>query len=202
MIETINLSGSFKIKSSSHSDMLSKYRRVAPHNPSLSLHDFVMKELATKEEKIGDGTVIIPHYLGANGQPKFPPTKEYAMATLIVYKPWADSKPPHLSDQEWIEQFENFIVSPQCPLFAKMEYARVKDRVTKKRNAESVATEECYDNEEHPEMDDETRDIINIVTHLTKPTDSFFSVDDIQFDKGLAYDWGTRIHPVSDALNS
>jgi len=198
MTETVNLSGSYKIKSTTHADLVNRYRRIASSNPTLSLHQFVSEELVKKGRRKHGGRLIIPHYVGANGQPKYPPTKEYAMATLIVHKPWKASKPPKLSDEEWIDQFKMFIQTDECPLAVKIEYARVKERTIRRRNAEPVATDECYDNEDNHEMDAETRDIINIVTHLTRPTDPFFTVDDVQFDKGLNYNWGSRCYPVSD----
>ena len=197
MTETINISGSYKIKSTAHSDYVTRYRRIASGNPALSLHEFVTEELAKKANRNHGGKIIIPHYVGAYGQPKYPPTKEYAMATLIVHRPWKASKPAKYSDDDWIDQFKMFIKSEACPLTVKLEYARVRERVIKKRNAEPVATDECYDNEDHPGMDEETRDIINIVTHLTKPTDPFFTVEDIKFDKGLNYNWSKRCFPVS-----
>ena len=132
---------------------------MAPSNPSLSLHQFVTEELIKRGKKKHNGKIIIPHYVpvGANGQPKYPPTKEYAMATLIVYRPWRGQRPPSYSDDEWIDQFKLFIQSHECPHSVKLEYARVKESMIKKRNAEPVATDECYDNEDHPEMDDETK---------------------------------------------
>ena len=43
---------------------------------------------------------------------------------------------------------------------------RVKERHKSKRPAEAVATEECYDNETQPDMNDETRDFLNIVANM------------------------------------
>lgn len=110
--ETINISGSYKITSDSHKDLVSQYRRIAEDNPELSLYVFVRKTINEKERKMkrkqSAKVTIIPHFVGARGQPKYPPTKEYAMATLIVHKPWQGSKPRKRNgDNEWIEEFLN-----------------------------------------------------------------------------------------------
>jgi hypothetical protein len=96
----VNLSGSYRITSGAHYDLVSKYRKIAGANPTVSLHDFVSNSLNNQKSEIS----IIPHYVGANGQPKYPVTKEYAMSVLLVYKPWAGPSPPHLKDEEWMNQ--------------------------------------------------------------------------------------------------
>ena len=186
--ETVNLSGSYKLQSDTHRDLLSQYRRLAPDNPTVSLHDFVTEKLKERNS----GLEIIPHYVGASGQPKYPPTKEYAMATLLVYKPWAGKTLSRRSDKQWIEDFIEFVNSDDCPRGVALEFARVKDRYESKRPEEAVATEECYDSEPRAEMDDETKDILSIVRTQCRPTDPFFSINDYQFDRGLTYDWSVR----------
>lgn len=191
--ETINLSGSYKLSSSTHNTLLSQYRKAATTNPTLSLHDFVSNHLKEKSRK--SGKIIIPHYVGANGQPKYPPTKEYAMATLIVHKPWCGPHPPKMSDNQWISEFKAFVESPTCPTEVVLEYTRVKERWESKR-PEAVATEECFDREVQPDMDDETRDILGIVTNMTVSSDPFLTLNDYKFDRGLSYDWSTRVNKV------
>ena len=48
-------------------------------------------------------------------------------------------------DNEWIEEFLEFIQSDKCPEMVKQEYARVKERAESKRPPEAVASEESYD---------------------------------------------------------
>lgn len=196
--ETISLSGSYKLSSSSHNDVVSRYRRAAPNNPSLSLHQFFKNELeAKKYTGKGPSKPIIPHFVGANGQPKYPPTKEYAKATLLVHQPWGASSPPLRTDEQWISDFNNFLKSESCPKEVLLEYHRVKERYESKRPPEATAAEECYDRELQPDMDEQTKDILSIVTNLSVPSDPFLSVNDHQFDRGLTYDWSQRIKPVS-----
>lgn len=186
--ETVNLSGSYKLTSSTHRDLLSRYRKEAPQDHSLSLHDFVTATLRKRRKNDS----IIPHYVGASGQPKYPPTKEYAMATLLVYKPWASSTPPCLSDTQWLDEFRTFVASPECPKSVALEYARVKERYESKRPEEAVATEECYDRDINVDMDETTKDILGIITRHTASTDPYFTMQDYRFERGLSYDWSKR----------
>jgi hypothetical protein len=191
--ETINLSGSYKLIGG-HEVYLKKYRQRAPLEPHLSLHQHVTEMLSTKETR--SGKKIIPHYVGASGQPRYPPTKEYAMATLLVHKPWSAEAPPSRTDEEMVSEFMEFVESPDCPKQVQMEYSRVKERYLSKRPPEAVASEECYDREIQPDMDAETKDILSIVTNVTHSTDPFLSVNEFSFDRGLNYDWSHRTFPV------
>lgn len=202
--ETVNLSGSYKLSSSSHNDLVSKYRRIAASNPDLSLHQFFLQQMKNKQKTARRlaGKTIIPHYVGANGQPKYPPTKEYAMATLLVHKPWGSCSPPLRTDTEWIKDFNDFVKSDTCPQEVVMEYHRVKERHESKRPPEAVAAEECYDTEIQPDMDEKTKDLMSIVTNLSLTTDPFLSLNDHQFDRGFNYDWSQRTNPVSSFIES
>ena len=190
--ETVNLSGSYRLTSSTHHDLVSQYRKLSAANPTVSLHRFVTESLNKRTTPFA----VIPHYVGARGQPRFPVTKEYAMSILLVHKPWAAPSPPLLDDAEWINLFNVFVNSDECPTAVKLEYARIKDRYETKQPDETVATEECYDNEVNASMDDVTRDILGIVTNNSRTSDPFLTVNDHQFDRGLQYDWTER-HIVS-----
>jgi len=196
--ETINISGSYKVSSDSHKDLVSQYRKIARDNPELSLYTFVRTTINEKERKLrrkySAQTTIIPHFVGARGQPRYPPTKEYAMATLIVHKPWQGSKPRKRDgDNEWIEEFLVFVESDNCPEMVKQEYARVKERAESKRPPEAVATEETYDWETTAEVDDAVKDLLNIIATQTATNDPFLNVSGIKIDRGLDYDWSTRV---------
>ena len=196
LTETISLSGTYKL-TGSHASYLSGYRKLAPYHPNLSLHDYVCNQLRKKRDKQRLAKSVIPHYIGASGQPKYPPTVPYAMATLIVYKPWRSDSPPKRTDEEMLSEFMDFIESAECPCNVTMEYARVKERYLSKRPVEAVASEECYDREIQPDMDHDTQQMLSIVTNVTHSSDPFFSVNDFSFDRGLNYDWSRRIFPVS-----
>ena len=68
---------------------------------------------------------IIPHFVGVNGAPKYPVTHDYARHTLIVHKPWRTYPSPQTN---WIDEFETFIHSPECPVSARVGYERVMRR--------------------------------------------------------------------------
>lgn len=80
--ETVNLSGSYKLSSDTHADLVNRYRRIAKQHPNMSLHDFVKVELNTEDRKIRKKYVknasVIPHYVGANGHDI---SKPYIIAT-------------------------------------------------------------------------------------------------------------------------
>ena len=64
-IETINVSGSYKVKSGTQTDIVSKYRKIAAHHPNLSLYQFF------EQQYEGSPDEIIPHWVGGNGQPTY-----------------------------------------------------------------------------------------------------------------------------------
>ena len=198
-IETVNISGSYTIKSTPDNKLVDQYRKVAPHDHSLSLHDFVTSVLKNKAEP---NKTIIPHYVGANGHPVYPPIREYARATLLVHKPWAATSPPYLNEEEWIEQFKAFIASPQCPKSIVLEYIRVKERYESKRPTEAVATEECYDWEAQTDVDQDTKDMLGIITNHSRPSDPYYTIGDYTFELGLNYDWSTRVIVSNKKANS
>ena len=195
--ETINLSGSYRLSSDTHADLVNRYRRIAKENPNMSLHNFVNDELNKEDRKVRKkyrkNATIIPHYVGANGQPKYPPTMEYARSVLIVHEPWGDDKPKRRNGpQEWIDEFQDFVQLDECPEFVKLEYARVKERARSKR-PEAVASEECYDDELRADVDDEVKDLLSIITSKTTSSDPFLNVNDFKINRGLHNDWSERI---------
>ena len=61
--------------------------------------------------------------------------------------------------------------------------------------------EECYDYEAHGDMDDETRDILNLVKTNAVSNDPGVTIGDFKFDRGLNYDWSQRMFPARDAMS-
>jgi hypothetical protein len=195
--ETINISGSYKVSSESHSDMVSRYRKIAKSRPDLSLYEFVNDAINARPRKIvrkySNNATVIPHFVGARGQPKHPPTKEYAMSTLIVHKPWGDEKPKtRESNQAWIDEFLEFIQQSNCPETVKLEYARIKERSESKRQPEATTAEECFDNETTADTDDTVKDLLNIITTQTMSNDPFLNINEKKINRGLTYNWSQR----------
>lgn len=103
---------------------ISHYADRPKNEENLSLYEFFMKEKnATNKER-----QIIPNFVGISGKPEYPVTSDYARHTLIVYKPWRD----YPKDVQWIEEFNLFINSPDCPITAKMGYERAMHRYHEK----------------------------------------------------------------------
>ena len=196
-IESISLSGSYKLTSDSHKGLIARYRKVATDRPDLSLSGLFEEEKEARATK----KTIIPHWIGGRGQPTYPVTHDYARMTLLVHKPWGAPSPLRRTKDEWIQDFNNFINDPDCPKSVKIAYTRVKERKLKKRQCEPTAEdEECFDYEAHGDMDDETRDILTLVKTNAQGNDPELNIDDYKFDRGLTYDWGERVFPQRDAL--
>ena len=105
--------------------------------------------------------------------------------TLLVHRPWRASTPPRLSKEQWIKEFNNFLSDSCCPQSVKIAYARVRERKVKKRHSEPTAEdEECHDYEAHGDMDDETRDILNLVKTNAVSNDPGVTIGDFKFDRG------------------
>ena len=136
---------------------------------------------------------VMPHFVGASGQPKCPPTPEYAMAVLLVHKPWGDKAPKRRSSkQAWVEEFLEFITLDDCPDCVKLEFGRVKERHESKRPPEAIAAEECYDQNTSVEADDTIKDLLCIIATQTTTNDPFMKMNDHKINRGLHHDWSQR----------
>lgn len=95
-IESISLSGSYKLTSDSHKGLIARYRKVATDRPDLSLSGLFEEEKEARATK----KTIIPHWIGGRGQPTYPVTHDYARMTLLVHKPWGAPSPLHSNQWE------------------------------------------------------------------------------------------------------
>ena len=191
IIEIVSISGSYKVMTSAANDMLAQYRKRQLFK-SMSLHKFFHKI------KNKDGPVkYIPHYVGGNGQPKYPVTVGYARATLIIHEPWSDKQRPSY-EGDWIRKFEDFLNAPHCPSSVKVAYERVRYRYNRNlTHAEPTAGEECYDMEIDTSPDQETEDLLSLVSTMKATLNPEIIMNQNRFDRGINYDWGKRIYPVS-----
>ena len=194
-IESISLSGSYKLTSNTHQGLVSRYRKIAAKQPETSLNDLF------NQENRNTSKIVIPHWIGGRGQPTYPVTKDYARMTLLVHRPWKATTPPRISKEQWIQEFNQFLDDPECPQSVKIAYTRVRERKIKKRQCEPTAEdEECYDHEAHGDVDDETRDILNLVKTNAMGNDPELNVGDFKFDRGINYNWSQRAHPERDPM--
>jgi hypothetical protein len=127
--------------------------------------------------------LMIPHFVGINGTPRYPVTDDYARHTLIVHRPWR-VYPKQLN---WQDEFERFINSPECPVSAKMSYQRVFRRyIDKMTNYEPKAQEGDHTGNVVAEDDEELMLLVGL-----KNGDEYDFDDALfqQLDKGLSFEW-------------
>jgi hypothetical protein len=123
-IDSVSITNNLRIsKSGQQNDnkgLLWKYanRRAELENYSLHAYYTVYRS-ATQGKK-----PYIPHYVGIKGIPTYPVSEAYARHVLIVYKPWRT----YPSSNGWLQEFETFIHSQECPTSARLTYKRVLQR--------------------------------------------------------------------------
>ena len=152
-IESISLSGSYKLTSDSHNGLIARRRcrktaAAAPERPDLSLSGLFEEEVERRTTK----KTVIPHWVGGRGQPTYPVTHDYARMTLLVHKPWMEGTITSFrrTKDKWIQDFNDFVNSLDCPKSVKIACTRVRERKLKKRQCEPTAEdEECFDYEAH-----------------------------------------------------
>ena len=193
-IETLSISGCYKILKRDSNNFVQKYRRRGTEHSHMSLYKYY--QMIQYEEH--PDTCYIPHFVGGSGQPKYPVTASYARTTLLIHQPWDETHKPPVEGR-WIQQFEEFIVSNECPRSVKIAYERVKQRhISKTEHVKPVAVEEPYDIDWTASMDDDTRDILNIANTFARGEDDDTStLNGHKIDKGFEYDWAQPKHPVS-----
>ena len=115
-IETVSLSGVSRLQvepNFSNKTFFARYKnRVCEANMSLHQYFHCIKN---DIQHSSSQKVIVPHYVGGSGQPKYPITQSYAQMELLKHKPWNISNQPS-NDQNVIEEFEEFLKTEQCPL--------------------------------------------------------------------------------------
>ena len=182
-IETVSLSGSYKLGTTSYSSYIyNKYaNRVG--SPAMSLDDFFH---ITKNK--GSNKYIIPHYVGARMQAIWPPTKEFAKAMLIIHLPWA--KTFHIPDDKLIQTFKALYESSTCP--PKMRYTINRELYRWSTKADfrehiNMKVINYSDFTMHDTDSTDNDDLIALVS--TIPADAANIDDDIKFDYGITFNW-------------
>jgi len=127
----------------------------------------------------------VPHFVGVNGQPKYPVTVDYAKHTLLVHKPWRK----YPESKNWLEEFYCFMNDPDCPETAKMTYERVRARhLTKTTHQEPLSQD--VDHSKNP-IDCDAKELLEL-TGLHK-TDKEFDDSMLQnMDTGKDYKWDKK----------
>jgi len=124
IIETVSLSGYTKLSNGCFNEsrtMLNKYKNRKT-NLNQSLHQFFhsTKNVSKRQKK-----EYVPHYVGGSGQPIYPITENYARIELTKHKPWCST---HClpSQEQMIEEFDRFLIDPECPTTVKLSFERAK----------------------------------------------------------------------------
>jgi hypothetical protein len=195
-IETVSLSGYTKLCDDSYNlakTFLSKYKRRTEFL-DYSLHQYfhVMKNKNKYQCK-----EIIPHYVGGSGQPTHPITMNYARIELMKHRPWSSSL-DILDHNSIIEEFQNFLKDPKCPLIVKLSFERAKLRYMQQQRGlkEVIDFPQETSNALNDVTDKETLDILAVNNNIAAVTDDFQNCENAGLEIGRDYDWGKRQYKV------
>ena len=195
-IDTVSISGYYKLDTGkSATTFLKQYATRQHQHKHLTLHQYFHLLKNKTHDPSTKRATYIPHYVGANSHPQFPPTVPYACSIVLLHTPWIK----HFNtDQDFISLFHQLILSPTCPLHVKIPYLRIKARVqNRKANIEPTNT---HDDPINPflseKIPDDLRQLIQLAnmlpsTHTNDETDMFV------YDHGKDYDWSKQHFHVS-----
>jgi hypothetical protein len=201
-IDTVSLSGVVRVTNgtnSTYKTFLSKYNTRTTHLDK-SLHQFfhLTKNHIGPSKKRKE---VVPHYVGGGGQPTYPVSKKYARTEMLKYIPWSKNNPlPEMNDTTTLELFDDFMKSEHCPLSIPIELERAKNRIEmRKRGISEPTNDEITESQElHCDIDDETRELINITNNLVERSNIFETLENEGFDIGRNYNWCNRLNKVSE----
>ena len=130
---------------------------------------------------------IIPHFIGVQGYPCFPVSESYARHVLIVHQPWHTKYP---NNRQWIREFHEFILSPRCPMQARLTYERVMQRHYGKTTF-CEPTTHTPDHSRNPISDEDLQDLM--LVGLNAPDEQDRDVALLKsINRGLDYNWGKQ----------
>ncbi len=189
IIDTVSVSGGYRLSEDNH---VSKGNTLLKHYGSRkdNLDQSFDGDLVSSRKKSRWGKTIIPHYVGGKTFPVYPPTKEYARSVLLLYKPWIGTFIEE--GRDFVEEFNEFILSPNCPVKVKIPFNRIRQRVqTKSVHKEPVSQVEAIDHSQFStDISEETREAVDIAsTFPVGCEDDEDTLLEYKFDKGKNFDW-------------
>ena len=105
--------------------LMSLYAKRNKTEQKLNFTQFFYKTIASKQG--GKSKTSIMHISGLNSNPVYPVSFDYARSVLIFYKPWCGVNRIMLQNKpQVLEEFNEFIMSPECPTTVKQAYVRAK----------------------------------------------------------------------------
>ena len=198
-IDTISLSGVVRVKeteSYNYKTLISRYNTRTMHLDK-SLHEYfhITKNHNPKKE-------FVPHYVGGGGQPTYPVSKNYARVEMLKHIPWSKTNPlPEMNDTNILEIFEEFRRSDHCPISVNIALERAKHKIEmRKKGFKEPIGEEIEESQNiDSDLDQETKDLVNLANNLSEQSNIFDSLEQQGLDIGREYDWCKRFHEVSSS---
>lgn len=132
---------------------------------------------------------VIPFFIGANGQPTYPPSESYARTVLLLHTSWR-----RFSNikQSFIPDFLDLICSPNCPKSVRIAFERVRQR--------SVDYKEVIDATSHTKTDIDNdsnlQDLLLCVPVLNQNSTDGIDSGMHGFNIGINYAWDARTNTV------
>ena len=195
-LDTVSISGYYKLNiGKSATTLLKKHAMRSQELAHLTLHQYFHLLKNKTVDPSSTHAKYIPHYVGANSHPQYPPTVPYARSIVLLHTPWIrtfDTK------QDFITLFRKLIMSPTCPLHIKIPYLRIKTRVLEKKT--SVEPTNTLDDPISPFLSEQIPGDLQQAIRLANmlPPNAHSENDiDFKFDHGLNYDWSKPHYHVS-----
>jgi len=195
-IENVSITGALRITKCPHknseSSLLLRYQNRREDYEGTSLCEFFHEETKSKTPN----KTIIPHFVGMSSTPSYPVTSAYARAMLIIHIPWRQPTFHMLNDSECINRFEECIKLKIFPRNVTLSYNKERNRYKENRlHNEPIQQREIYDID-NLEMTQEETEIVHLMTSIATNLKSTACFKDLQYSKGLTYDWSKRISEV------
>jgi hypothetical protein len=193
-IEPVSISGTYKLgtENQAKATMLSRYANRQNIHKDMTLHQyfFFTKQKSTQLRK-----PAIPHYVGGRSYPTYPVTDGYAKSVLTCHVPWIGSSNSQ-TNRNYIQEFQDFIKSDDCPKSVKVAYGRVKARYLQKNKTQEPTSQIQTINYDtfSKDLDPEIIDIVALAGTLgIHQKDD----DELDYNIGLNYDWSQQSYQVS-----
>jgi DNA-directed RNA polymerase specialized sigma subunit len=106
-----------------------------------------------------------------------------------------------MNDTNILEIFEEFRRSDHCPISVNiaLERAKHKKEMRKKGFKEPIGEEIEESQNIDSDLDQETKDLVNLANNLSEQSNIFDSLEQQGLDIGREYDWCKRFHEVSSS---
>ena len=171
--------------------LMSLYSKRNESENDLNFTQFFYKTIASKQG--GKSKTTIMHISGLNSRPVYPVTFDYARSILIFYKPWRKvNRTMFYNKAQAIDEFNEFLMSPKCPITVKQAYVRAKFRYESGRTyIDDHRKQEEYMNH----MDDDAIEDVELKRYIKfsnsfhRPTKNYEILDGYKVDNGCNFDW-------------